>query len=231
MARTRTLTNLTSDVRVRADMVGSSFPQDPEIQEWLNQGWAELYDLLIASGEKYYLTTALGNTSNGVEEYAVPADHYKTLGISVQVSGGRPRPAHRFQFERRDDYDPNGWNWPNRVYYDLWGGNIHFMPVPSGVYPYKHYYYPAPVRLVNGTDFWDGVAGWEQYAIDWAAKKVAARDDNYELVAVIAGDMTEMKARVKTMADNRIPGEAKRVRVVRGRIDPLRILQVPRWRA
>lgn len=230
--RTRSAFDLINDVRVRCDQVATAgqvpYIDDATILEWLNQAWADLYDHLVKSGEHYYLKRDVYVTGPAVDSYPLPTDHYKTVGVSVQVNGAW-EPAHRFQFERRDDMTQFGggaiWVWPFNLHYDLWGQNMQWREMPNGGYSVRHFYYPTAARMTlsdganppGSGSFIDGVNGWELYVIDWAAKKCAERDENADLAAMFGGDIAQSLARIVSMSSTRNPGEAPRTRIVRGR--------------
>lgn len=203
--RTRSAFNLINDVRVRSDQLTSngatSFIDDPTILEWLNQAWADLYDHLIKSGEHYYLRQDDFVTTTK-DLYPLPADHYKTMGVSVQ-NNGYFQPIHRFQFEQRDGYIPQ---------------------IQAG-FNVRHFFYPVAQRMTlsdggspaGSNSFIDGVNGWELYVIDWAAKKCAERDENADLAAMLGADIGMTLQRIVSMCTSRNVGEAPRTRIVRGR--------------
>ena len=201
--RTRSAVNLIADVRVRCDQVTSygatPFIADADILEWLNQAWADLYDHLVKAGEHYYLSQD-NFTTTSADVYPLPADHYKTMGVSVQ-NNGYYSPIHRFQFEQRDGYIPQ---------------------IVAGI-GIRHFYYPVAQRMTlqdgaNGANsFIDGVNGWELYCIDWAAKKCAERDENGDLATMLAGDIGQTLQRIVSMCSTRNVGEAPKTRIVRGR--------------
>lgn len=239
MSRTRSAAQLVPDVRSRCDQLTSngslSFIQDSEILEWLNQAWTILYDKLIKSGEHYYLrgggTPGDFQTSSQITDYPIPVDHYKTVGLDLLI-GGFYYSAHRFQFEERNNYQSvtGSWSWPIFVWYDLWQTNIHFIPTPDGSYPVRHYYYPVAQRMqmtpgttniandpIAQNSFIDGVNGWEQFVIDWAAKMCAQRDENFELASSLSADIASHEERILSMVSSRHPMEAPKARVIRGR--------------
>jgi hypothetical protein len=228
--RSRSAYDLINDVRARCDQQTlngqTAYITDQSILEWLNQAWAELYDLLSKTGEHYYLRQQNITALNGCTDYPLPDDWYKTVGVDILV-GGFWQNCHRMQFERRNDYQTvtGDWTWPVDVFYDLWGPNLHFIPVPNGLYPIRHWYYPAPYRMTlsdggsppGSASMIDGVSGWEQYAIDWAAQKCAERDENMDLSQMLGIAMGAKRQHIITMASSRNPGEAPVTRIVRGR--------------
>lgn len=228
--RNRSAYDLIADTRARCDQTTSNgaiaYIDDATILEWLNQAWADLYDHLVKSGEHYYLRRDIYVTQPSVDAYPLPADHYKTMGVSVQTSG-RWVPAHRFQFERRDDaqmFGEGGMGWPFTLHYDLWGQTMQWLELPAGGYSIRHFYYPVAARMTlndggspaGSNSFIDGVNGWELYVIDWAAKKCAERDENTDLASMLAGDIAQTLGRIVSMSTTRNPGEAPKTRIVRG---------------
>ena len=241
--RSRSAVLLIADVRARCDELTSNgqqpFITDGEILEWLNQAWAELYDLLIKTGEHYFLKQQTYTSLNGVTDYPLPDDWYKTVGVDLLV-GGFWQNAHRFQFERRNDYQTvtGDWTWPVDVFFDIWGQALHFMPVPNGLYPVRHWYYPIAQRMTlndgssppGSASSIDGVNGWEQFAIDWAARKCAQRDENLDLADSIGQDMAAKRDHIIKMASTRNVGEAPTTRIVRGRQGTIGPNRWWRWR-
>lgn len=228
--RSRSAYDLINDVRSRSDQKTLNgqlaYITDLEILEWLNQAWADLYDLLIKTGEHYYLRQQNFTTLPGVQDQPLPDDHYKTVKVSILI-GGLWQGAERTQFDRADDWQilSGSWSWPSDVHYDLWGQNLHFFRAPDMSYSVRHWYYPVPFRMTlndgatppGSVSSIDGVSGWEQYAIDWAASKCATRDENLDLYQMLQADMMAKRTHIITMASTRNPGNAPATRIVRGR--------------
>ena len=232
--RARTLANLISDVQKRADVENATaFMPTADITEYLNQGWARIYGLLCRTGENYYLSQATFSTVANQPTYyttaasgvpagsnVLPLDLWDIKGVDVQIqSTGIYSSAKRFQFEQRNDFQQFGWSWPTVPLYDYQGsGNVAsltFIPTPPGGYTTRLWYYPAAVRMANNSDTIDGGNGWEIYAIDWAARRVAEKDENYELCARLDQSMGEMEMAIKAEAATRNVGQAPRVRRTR----------------
>lgn len=214
--RTRQLSDLQNDVLFQVDEINSPKPGASDCTELLNQEWADLYDELIDSGEKYYLSTQTLSTINGTQQYTLPDNYYKTMGVDAQ-SGGEWFPAQRMQFEQRNDYQNSDWNWPRRILYDTWGNNLAFVPIPSGIYAIRHFYYPAPLRMVSPSDVIDGVNGAEVCMVYGAARRIAVMLENWDLADRLAAMKAERWTRVLSTVRDRNIGEAVRARVVRGR--------------
>ena len=54
-----TLATLRNRVRQRADMENNNFVSDSEVNQYINSSYAELYDLLVAKFEDYYVADPL----------------------------------------------------------------------------------------------------------------------------------------------------------------------------
>ncbi len=228
--RTRNAIQLISDVRSRCDQP-TGFGQQPfitdaEILEWLNQAAAWLWDKLTKTAEHYYLgppNTFL--TVSGQDAYELPPDFYKSVGVDVQFFGVW-RAAERFDFQRRNDYQViggNAWTWPCTLLYDLWGQQLKLMPMPNQATQVRHFYYPVCPRMsltdgANGANsIVDGINGWEVFLVDWAAKKCAERDQDFDLAASLSADIAATEARILSMGASRNPGAPPVTRIVRGR--------------
>ncbi len=233
MARLVLLSDLQARVQKRADIAGATvFIPVADITQYINNGWARIYGLLVETGENYYMqqpaftwntaanqdtyyTTAsiLGPTGANV----LPTDVYKIKGIDAQTQQGRWINCARYEFESRNDYQATDFSWPLQPMYDAMGsGNnftIRFIPPPSATaVPMRMWYYNNCPLLVNGTDTIDGGNGWEDYAVDYAAHYCAVKDENWDLVNVLAQSMATMENRIKAAAANRHAGLGVKVR-------------------
>ena len=238
--RTRQAQQLQADVYALLDEVtgttGGGFatgvkPTPADGLESLNQGWCTVYGKLIQAGITWNMQTTTFNTISGQDTYgtgtAFAATYWKTMGVDVQITPGLWRPAHRFQFEERDKYQLQSWAWPEPILYDIWGGTadvtgtdgtlMKLIPVPNGSYAMRHFWFPAPQRLVSPTDVFDGVMGAERAIVFGAAQECAYMLEQFEL-GDRWGAMCDRKiAELVSMMRDRIAGEAPMARVVRGR--------------
>lgn len=229
--RLRQLSDLRSDIRLRADVVNATGRYaDSEVNEYWNQAWTKVYGLLAETGENYYLTQApTFNTVSGQNTYyttaatgvpagtnVLPTDMWDIKGVDVQVNGPRWSTAQRFQFEQRNDYQDVDLSFPIVPLYDYQGSgataSVEIIGNINAVYPIRVWYYPAAARLVNDTDTVDGGNGWERMAVDIAARWIADRDENYELSARLDAAIAEWDARIRQEAASRNLGQAPKMR-------------------
>lgn len=210
MARSRTLGQMRSDVRLRADLVGNQFVTDSELNEYINQSIAELYDLLVESrGQEYYITTQTITTSANTEYYALPADHYTTIYVELEYGGTRARLGSYSMHERARLIGSTPAFVATPRAFRLAAGNVSFLPVPDGVYTIRHFYVPACARLVSDSDTFDGVDGWEEYAI-WRTVAYVQQKEQLD-PSLSLGFVAQLKDRISGLAPFRAQQNTERV--------------------
>lgn len=192
MARTRTLSNLRSDVRQRADMENTTFVTDAEVTEYINQSIADLRDLLIEhQGPEHFMSSSTAiTTASGTASYALPADFYEMVAVRVDVGGPSKLVALPYSIDEHDvDTSAGDWGWhrtsEGRIRYRIVGDNIYFYPIPNGAYPVKIWYLPAATRLVQPADEFDGYNGFEEWVILDAAIKCLIKEES-DISALLA---------------------------------------------
>ncbi len=177
--RTATLSSLRTQARRYADMVNSTFVTDAEVNEYINQSYAELYNQLIQSGGDYALSSTTIAVTSGTDTYALPATFWRVRGVDVDLGSGVPYTMRKFVFEERHR-SPAGYGWSAgyQVMYRLHGDNIKFTPSPTSSYTVTLWYHAAPGRMTVDADTIDGVAGWEEYVVLGAAIKCLDKEES-----------------------------------------------------
>jgi hypothetical protein len=218
MARPVSLGTLRADARLRADMPSAGFCSDAEVNRYINQGYTELYDWLIASGEEYFMSSTTINTTSGTDTYALPNDFFEIRGVDVNIGAQQVLTAHRFTFEERNRYKliVTGWFFNEPCWYQLRGTNIVFMPAPQGVYIVTVWYYPIPVAMVSDSDTIDGVNGWDEIIVLDAAIKMLQREESFDAADRLKADKAAIKDRILRRIAARDAGSPARVSDVRG---------------
>ena len=149
-----------------------------ELTGYLNYGLnASLYrhdKLIAARGQEYYRNQYAFNTIANISAYALPADFYELISVDINLGGSMIMSGKKYSEYQRNMFKwYPGWYLTLPVYYRLEGSNINFLPTPTGLYAVTLNYVPTFQALVSGTDTFDGVSGWEEYAI-WRAVKIHA---------------------------------------------------------
>lgn len=215
MAAAVSLTSMIQSVRRRANIENqTSFITDQEITEYLNAGLASLYDLLVqAGGQPWFRSSYTFATTGNTATYPLPADFYELVSVDVQLGsvGGIPTISAKpyMEYERnRYKYMP-GWLYGTPVYYRLQGQNISFIPVPNSAFSVTLNYYPTFTKLTSGNDAFDGVNGWEEYAIWKAVADCRGKGDEDPSYAL--GKAAELERKIQSMSEQRDIGQPERM--------------------
>lgn len=205
----------------RADCEGAVDRHDAtDVDRDLNQGGAALWDALIAArGEEYFTASADITTTTDTSSYSLNATAYIILGVRLNESGGYPlvRMSPHEEAALREADSSHGR--PTHYALRRTGAGVStivLLPEHSASLTVTYLYVPAFTDLVDDTDTFDGINGWEDYPIDFAAQKMAMRDEEWALADRLERAMDRTMARVKTIAPKRDLHQARRVRDIRG---------------
>jgi hypothetical protein len=217
MARTRTGTELIDDSYKRADLAAATdrFPRT-EVLRYVNQGCAALYDLLIeARGRAYYAVKPASTitTVASTSRYALPAAFYRLSSVRVSGTGGFTLTP----FTPQDEpwlREP-GVTAAKPTHYEIQPGYIELLPLhPAGLSVIVDYV-PVFTDIADSSNTFDGINGWEEYVVDFAACCMLIKDDELSLVAAIRQDMAKLENRISKLAPQRDAFRAERVKNVR----------------
>ena len=214
MARTVTFAELKDRSRRRGDFVNNNFISDAELEQYINDSIAELYDLLVSRfGNDYYFSEDTITLVSGQIEYDLPSDFYKMVGVDLQLSASGERLTMKpFMFVERNrdqEFDPYR-------RYRIVGNTFRLMESSTNVTSggiITLYYIPAPTILTDDADTFDGISGWEEYVIIDAAIKMRVKEETDTKDLELAKQ--RMIQRINDSADNRDVGQSERVTDVR----------------
>lgn len=205
MPRLFTVLQLRDRVRELADVEGSRFLTDTEMNKRLSSAYAKYYCKLVKAGIGYPSEITATINSTGVASVALPADHFSTLRVDFQVSVGSVWPLEEIDVRETQDYQIQGSSYARA--YRLAGGNLIFYPTPATGGVYFHVYAPAPDDLTSDSQTVDGVAGWEDAIILDAAIRCRLKTD----------DNVQELLRERDIQDARIDEEAEMRSLTRSR--------------
>jgi hypothetical protein len=206
MAQTVTLSYLKDEVRARADQQNSLFIKDAELTDFINGSASALHDLLVQAAEDYFVKSQTIPIVAGQDEYNLPSDWYKTLGVDYYVNN-KPVPMSRFNFRDRHLYNYLDAR-PEIVRYGVWGQKLVFKPQAPQIASVVLWYVPTFTKLVTDSDVLDGVNGWEEFIILDAAIKCMVKEES-DPSALIA-QLQMVKDRIATMSKDRDQGEPQK---------------------
>jgi hypothetical protein len=218
-----TLGSMRTQIRQRCDFVNNNFITDQEFNSYINASRFELYDILCQKfGDDYYVATPYTYTTSGkvsaltnASTYPLPGDFYKGLGVEVALNPQDPNSwvsLRKFEFIQR-----NLWNFPNvytfygitNLRYRFNGTNLLIVPIPSAGQTIRLWYAPRLNYLLNDTDVFDGVSGWEEYIIVDCCIKALAKEESD--ASVFMAQKAALLQRIEEAAANRDIGEPETV--------------------
>ncbi len=218
MARTRSGEDLINDAYLRADLVGATdrHPRS-DVLRYVNQGCAELYDLLVeARGRAYFRATAPTITTlAATSRYALPAAFYRLISIRVSGPGGYTLDPFTPQDEPmlREPFGAVA----KPSHYELQPGYVELLPLHTAGTAIIVDYVPVFTDLTDApTSTFDGINGWEQYVAYFAAREMYSKDDEAAKVGEQSQAMKDMAQRIGKLAPGRDAFRAERVKNVRG---------------
>jgi hypothetical protein len=227
VARNRSGQSLINDAYELADNEDDQSPPDPDrhprtkVLRYVNQGCAELYDLLVeARGRTYYRSaspwsfTTTADTTMYTSSF--PAAFYRL--ISVRVSDGSvSEPLHPFTPLEEPELRTDGASAYFPTHYELRPTGIALLPEHTAGMTVTVEYIPAITDLTDAANsYFDGINGWEDYAALYAARKMATKDESFQLARELADQMAAMAERIKKLAPHRDAFRPRRLQDVRG---------------
>ena len=215
MSANVSLLNMRRRARELADMQTSNqaaaFVTDAELTNAVNRHLKQLYNLLIiARGDEYYAATtafAIGGSSANLP-LLVPA--FMAL-LSLSATDGR-RVVWVPKFNLKQ--------WAELVYqqntstaelddyrYRLMGNSLEIRPgVVNVSHSFTLHYLPAFVPLVFDGDVFDGVNGWEDWAIYGAAIDMLNKEESLEQANSLMAQRAQLEGQITKLAGARDAG-------------------------
>lgn len=211
----------------KADRVNSNFVTMTEWNYFINQAYAELYDLLITVYEDYYIAPRLSFTTDSSQQYDLPNGQnydeapaiYKLYGVDL----GLDNSSNAWVTLKKYDFiSRNRYVYPQltstylgvfNLRYRLLGDKISFIPTPSSGQVVGLWYYPRLTMMLADTDVMDGISGWEQYIICRSAKYALDKEESN--TDKIDQEIGYLKSRIEGSAQNRDVGQGDTISQVR----------------
>jgi hypothetical protein len=212
----------------RADRVNSNFVKLPEWNFFINQAYAELYNLLITVYEDYYVAPRLVFQTNGTQQrYELPNGQnyngapalFKLYGVDLGLDSSSNAwvTLKKFDFISRNRYV-----YPQiastflgvfNLQYRMLGNYIHFIPTPAGAQYIGLWYYPRINTLLKDTDVMDGISGWTEYVIVRAAKYALDKEESD--TGKLDQELLFLKSQIEEGATNRDAGQPDSISATR----------------
>lgn len=213
---------LRQQAKEKADRVNSNFVTKAEWNNYINQSYFELYDLLTTAYEDYFVSEFIFQITGNTNSYLLPnglltdvnsvvgRPMYKMLGVDLSVQADQQgwQTLRKYDFIKRNSYlYPNVTASIAGVFfaqYRVMGANIQFIPNPQAGQYVRLTYVPRMTRLLKDTDMADGVSGWTEYIIVDAAIKALMKEESD--VSGLLASKQMLVDRIQAAASNRDAG-------------------------
>lgn len=198
-----TRAEILADLKV---MIGRGIEvSDSELYAWINDGYNQLIDEVIANNPDYFVKIGTINLVGGTNTYTLPTDCEKVSMVSVQTNGEWKRffPLNNLGYssaDNDDDYDLT-----NPKYY-IYGSSIVLDPTPASSVTngLKLWYVYTPTQLTSDSSVPAVPARYHGLIKYWAYANYLDRDDEH----VSAERMRQrFDALVGKMRDNMFGGQ------------------------
>lgn len=199
-----TLAELRLQARQRADMQKTNFISDAELNSYINNSIAELYDLMCeAYGEDYYVEE-LEFATDGTNSYSLPDDFYELKRVDLKLDNINWVTVPRFRLNQQNMLDSStyvAYGGSCSVRYRLVGGNIKLSPAPASGSTVRLLYVPLPVKLVDDTDTLNDFNAYSEYVIVDACIKMLTKEESDP--SIFASQKMALDKRIRDKAQNR----------------------------
>lgn len=175
-------------------MENSNFVEDLELTAYINEGIAELHDLLVATFSDYYVESFSFITVNGTTQYDLPDDFYKLRGVDVKVGADEYKPLKPFNFNERNKVR-------SALRYKLLGSQLKLTPKPSGSTDILVWYVPTAPVLVNDADAYADLNSYSEFVILSATIKMKIKEESDATTEIALKD--RIQKRIEGMAKDR----------------------------
>jgi hypothetical protein len=200
----------------------SALATDAEIESRLNRNLKRVWLALVrARGAGFCRKDPPHDfvTSPGVESYPLPVDFLSLASVSLEAGNGEWIPLLDFGETERHDFARRafGGRLDNALRYQLHTSSIVFAPVPTFARTVRLAYAPT-YTPISGTQTFDGVAGFEEWAIWETVAELQAKDGENPALAMQKAKWWE--GEVESMArerDGQMPQRVARTRRLRRR--------------
>ena len=209
------LSEIRTQARQRADMVGSDFISDSEFNTMINSSAAALYDLLSDAFEDYFTKdSAPLSLGVGQNRLTLPNDFFKLRGVDLDIGNGEYFTLSSFNFNERNIINKAyryGLYGNRNLKYCVMGNQLIIEPKDTAASNnFVVWYVPTYANLVNDNDLLPfSFNKWEEFIVlDVAIKALTKEESDTSKLEV---EKERIIKRLNTAAKNRDSAQPKRV--------------------
>lgn len=204
--RSRALSDLRADVVFEADLPTPSTTTHITTQnltDLINAGIAEMFNIVVSEvGDDVYRKTGFITTDGSSTVFDLATDLFKLTEVTLLV-GSDYINLTRITPQERAFLKSASPAWDGTPYkYDVVGktgvkttssGQIEILPLATSGQTVLYYYVPAPDLLSADADALDGFAGFEDYAVLFAAMRCQMRRGMSEEAGNLRGELQRVR--------------------------------------
>jgi len=208
---TRTLLQLRTRAKQRANLENSDFIAPEEWNDYLNYSISELRDIIISKvGDDYFATFEAYSLVSGSDSYPLPVTFYKALWIELLCDDGKYRKLNRYEISEQNYSSPVSLTYTRDLSYRIIGDDLFFNPIEAvGGRNVRLWYVPLSQELSDDTDTLVGFNGWDEYVVLRAA--IMALEKQEQDTSAISLRLEQLRIRVETMSENRDQSQPMRI--------------------
>lgn len=186
----------------RADMSNSNFRDDQTLNYLINTSIEELYDLIVAKYEDYFIKEINFNLTSNDDGYLIPDQVYKLKGLDFKISSDYVN-VHPFNFEERNLRNiTRQYYGVYNIRYRMLGNKLIITPKDEQAGEYRMWYIPRFADLVNDNDTLQvDLEQYVDYVIVDVAIKLLQQEESDPSVLIMQKEA--LKQRIKNMTSNR----------------------------
>lgn len=213
---------LINDAYKRADTEGATdrHPRT-DVLRYVNQGRREFFDLLVEANGRGYFRSATPWTITTTADTTLytssfPSAFYELISVRVSDSNVQ-EPLIPFTPTEEPDLRRSTAVAYFPTHYEMRPNGIALLPEHAAGHSVIVEYIAVPTDLTDAADsYLDDINGWCEYVTDFAARCMAFKDEEWELMRALDNDLARMKERVAKLATKRDRYKPRRVSDVRG---------------
>lgn len=216
MAKNVTLSDLRTRVREAADVVGSTYISDAELDRKINDAIDQYWNKITATDEDYTNSSSNISVTSSTNYASLPATFFKLRGVDDLRDPSYPMTVLPFNFAERNDHRHVAIARLDYLFspvrYRIIGDNIYFEPKDQCAGTYKLWFVPVATTLVNGADTIN-LNGWHELVVTEAAIRIKGKEesDATTLFSIRATLLADIEAVINSR-DRGMPRTVSKVR-------------------
>lgn len=206
MALDQTLAQLRASTRKFANVQGSTAllrHPDADVNDYVLRALGSLHRKLTeAQPDQRYLAYEDISTTNGTSLYPVPSDFESIISVDLTANGVKVWLTSFAMNERPMLTDSAEPYIGIPLYYRLEGDNLEYLPTPNATFVSRVWYVPSAQQPVEGQAF-DTISRLDDYLVAYAARIIATKDKQWDLVAECRTVCTELEGEIAVIGRSR----------------------------